>query len=172
MKQQRPVILLRVNDPKNLYLIIINLRDSAWLAHYCCWVWRLPSRHGPGVPGTCGEVWGVNLQDIHGIDDPRFHFVLADAAHVADRWKAIDFLRIDTDPHTEEQTRRWFELYAHRCRAIALHDTHHPSFGVGVAVRRFVEEGEWRVFEYWGNPSGPTVLTRVGEPCPEVAEGR
>jgi glycosyltransferase involved in cell wall biosynthesis len=118
-----------------------------------------------GVAETGGQVWGIDLQNIHGIDDPRLHFIQADAASVADRWPAIDLLHIDTDPHTEEQTRRWFDLYAHRCRAIALHDTHHPAFGVGTAVREFVETGEWNVFEYWGNPSGWTVLTRPGEPC-------
>jgi hypothetical protein len=122
-----------------------------------------------GVTETGGKVWGVDLQNIHGIDDPRFHFLQADAATVADRWPAIDLLHIDTDPHTEEQTRRWFELYAHRCRAIALHDTHHPRFRVGAAVRAFAEQGGWTVFEYWGNPSGWTVLTRPGEPCPDDA---
>jgi tetratricopeptide (TPR) repeat protein len=119
-----------------------------------------------GVTETGGQLWGVDLQIIHGIDDPRFHFIQADAATVADRWPSIDLLHIDTDPHTEEQTRRWFQLYAHRCRAIALHDTHHPNFGVGAALRAFVELGRWTAFEYWGNPSGWTVLTRPGEPCP------
>jgi hypothetical protein len=120
-----------------------------------------------GVHETGGELWGVDLQDIHGIDDPRFHFLLADAANVANRWDAIDLLHIDTDPHHEEQTRRWFALYAHKCRAIALHDTHHPAFGVGAAVRAFVAEGGWTVHEYWGNPSGWTVLARPGLTCPE-----
>jgi len=122
-----------------------------------------------GVAETGGQVWGVDLNDIHGIDDTRFHFLLADAADVADRWESIDLLHIDTDPHTEEQTRKWFALYAHRCRAIALHDTHHPNFSVGAAVRTFIEQGGWTVFEYWGNPSGWTVLARPGEPCPEEA---
>src|SRR5262249_53457395 len=35
-------------------------------------------------------------QDIQGIDDPRFHFLHADAATVAGRWAAIDLLHIDT----------------------------------------------------------------------------
>jgi hypothetical protein len=52
-----------------------------------------------GVAETGGELWGVNPQNIHGIDDPRFHFIHADAAGVADRWPAIDLLHIDTDPH-------------------------------------------------------------------------
>jgi tetratricopeptide (TPR) repeat protein len=116
-----------------------------------------------GAAETGGAVWGVDLQNIHGITEPHFQFVLADAADVANRWEAIDFLHIDTDPHTAEQTRQWFHLYAHRCRAIGLHDTHHPSFGVGAAVRAFVEREAWEVFEYWGNPSGWTVLTRPGE---------
>jgi GT2 family glycosyltransferase len=120
-----------------------------------------------GVRETGGKVWGVDLASIHGIDDPHFHFLHADAADVAGRWDQIDLLHIDTDPHTEEQTRRWFELYAKKCRAIALHDTHHPAFGVRAAVRAFVAEGGWGVHEYWGNPSGWTVLTRPGEPSPE-----
>jgi predicted O-methyltransferase YrrM len=119
------------------------------------------------ITETNGELWGVDLNDQHGINDPRFHFILGDAADVASRWDAIDLLHIDTDPHTEEQTRQWFELFGNRCRAIALHDAHHPSFGVGAAVRAFVEPGESTVYEYWGNPSGWTVLTRPGEPCPE-----
>src|SRR5258708_2494697 len=107
--------------------------------------------------------------DRHGIDDARFSFIQADAAEVADTWEAIDFLHIDTDPHTREQTRRWFDLYAAKCRAIALHDTHHPAFGVGAAVCEFLSTGEWAVFEYWGNHSGWTVLTRPGEPFPGEA---
>jgi hypothetical protein len=120
-----------------------------------------------GVTETGGELWGVDLNEQHGINDPRFHFILGDAAKVAGRWEVIDLLHIDTDPHTEEQTRQWFELYAHRCRAIALHDTHHPGFGVGTAVRAFLEQGGWSVFEYWGNPWGWTVLARPGEPSPD-----
>jgi glycosyltransferase involved in cell wall biosynthesis len=30
-----------------------------------------------GAAETGGAVWGVDLHDVHGIDDPRFHFVLA-----------------------------------------------------------------------------------------------
>jgi Glycosyltransferase like family 2 len=120
-----------------------------------------------GVRESGGKVWGVDLANIHGIDDPDFHFLHADAADVADRWDQIDLLHIDTDPHTEEQTRRWFELYAKKCRAISLHDAHHPAFGVGAAVRAFVADGGWVVHEYWGNPSGWTVLTRPGEASPE-----
>jgi GT2 family glycosyltransferase/tetratricopeptide (TPR) repeat protein len=122
-----------------------------------------------GAAETGGEVWGVDLKKVHGIEDPHFHFVLADAADIADRWQAIDLLHIDTDPHTEQQTRLWLDLYAHRCRAIGLHDTHHPRFGVGAALRNFVGKGDWTVFEYWGNPSGWTLLTRPGERCPEDA---
>jgi hypothetical protein len=118
------------------------------------------------VHKTEGHVWAVDLVGRHGIVDPRFTFIEADAARVADRWEAIDLLHIDTDPHTEEQTRRWFELYASKCRAIALHDTHHPDFGAGAAVRAFVASGDWQVYEYWGNPSGWTVLTRPGKSCP------
>jgi len=119
-----------------------------------------------GARAVGGLVWGIDPVDGHGIVDPHFRFVGADAAEVADRWDAIDLLHIDTDPHTEEQTARWFALYAAKCRAIALHDTHHPDFGVGAAVRAFAARGGWRVHEYWGNPSGWTVLTRPGEPCP------
>lgn len=119
-----------------------------------------------GAHAVDGHVWGVDLNDHHGIADPRFTFLQGDAADVADRWEAIDLLHVDTDPHTEEQTRRWFELYATRSRAIALHDTHHPEFGVGAAVAVFVASGEWRVFEYWGNPSGWTVLVRRDEKLP------
>ncbi len=119
-----------------------------------------------GAHATGGRVWGVDPEDRHGIDDPRFTFVRADAAAVADRWEAIDLLHVDTDPHTEDQTRRWLELYAGKCRAVALHDAHHPGFGVGAAVKAFAASGGWRVYEYWGNPSGWTVLTRPGEPCP------
>jgi tetratricopeptide (TPR) repeat protein len=119
-----------------------------------------------GVTETEGGLWGVDLNDIHGIDDRRFHFIQADAATVAGRWDQIDLLHIDTDPHTREQTRRWFDLYASKCRAIALHDTHHPAFGVGAAVSEFLGRGGWNVYEYWGNPSGWTVLTRPGEPVP------
>ncbi len=123
-----------------------------------------------GAHATGGRVWGVDPEDRHGIDDPRFTFVRADAAAVADRWEAIDLLHVDTDPHTEEQTRRWLELYSGKCRAVALHDAHHPGFGVGAAVMAFAASGGWRVYEYWGNPSGWTVLTRPGEPSP-VREG-
>lgn len=119
-----------------------------------------------GAHATGGRVWGVDPEDRHGIDDPAFTFVRADAAAVADRWEVIDLLHVDTDPHTEEQTRRWLELYAGKCRAVALHDAHHPGFGVGAAVRAFAAAGGWRVYEYWGNPSGWAVLTRPGEPCP------
>jgi tetratricopeptide (TPR) repeat protein len=119
-----------------------------------------------GVQATEGHLWGVDLVEQHGIADPRFTFVQADAGEVVDRWSAIDFLHIDTDPHTEEQTLRWFDLYAAKSRAIALHDTHHPDFGVGRAVRAFLEGTDWQVYEYWGNPSGWTVLTRPGEPFP------
>jgi predicted O-methyltransferase YrrM len=119
-----------------------------------------------GAHAADGQVWGVDLADRHGIVDPRFTFIQSDAAEVAGRWETIDLLHIDTDPHSEEQTRRWFDLYAAKCRAIALHDTHHPAFGVGAAVRAFVASGAWRVSEYWGNASGWTVLTRPGEPWP------
>ena len=123
-----------------------------------------------GARETGGHVWGVDLADHHGIVDPNFTFIHADAADVADRWERIDLLHIDTDPHTEEQTRHWFDLYAGKCRAIALHDTHHPRFGVGLAVKAFIATGEWRVHEYWGNPSGWTVLVRPGEPAPSGKE--
>ncbi|MDR3623060.1 MAG: glycosyltransferase [Paludisphaera borealis] len=114
-----------------------------------------------GVHETDGELWGVDLDDAHGIVDPRFRFIHGDAADCADRWESIDLLHVDTDPHTEEQTLRWFDLYASRCRVIALHDAHHPGFGVGRAVRAFVARGGWDVHEHWGNPSGWTVLTRT-----------
>jgi GT2 family glycosyltransferase len=116
-----------------------------------------------GVHETDGELWGVDLNNDHGVVDPRFHFIHGDAADCADRWEAIDLLHVDTDPHTEEQTLRWFDLYADRCRAIALHDAHHPAFGVGRSVRAFLgaHPGRWRVDEYWGNLSGWTVLTRT-----------
>jgi tetratricopeptide (TPR) repeat protein len=113
-----------------------------------------------GAHETGGEVWGVDPVDGHGIKDERFHFVQEDAAAVSDRWPQIDLLHVDTDPHTTAQTLRWFELYAAKCRAIALHDTHHPDFGVGAAVRAFVRTGGWDVHEYHGNPSGWTVLVR------------
>lgn len=125
-----------------------------------------------GAHAVDGQVWGVDLWDGHRIDDPRFHFLLADAAHVAGRWEAIDLLHIDTDPHTEAQTLLWFALYASKCRAIALHDTHHPKFGVGAAVRAFTAAGGWQVYEYWGNPSGWTVLTRPGLPSPVTPSPR
>ena len=115
-----------------------------------------------GARAVGGLVWGVDPEDEHEIDDPRFTFLRADASEVADRWEAIDLLHVDTDPHTEEQTARWFDLYAAKCRAIALHDTHHPDFGVGAATRAFAEASGWDVHEYWGNPSGWTVLTRPG----------
>ena len=115
-----------------------------------------------GAHAVGGRVWGVDLEDRHGIVDPRFTFLRADAGAVADRWEVIDLLHVDTDPHTEEQTLRWFALYAAKCRAIALHDTHHPDFGVGAATRAFAAASGWDVHEYWGNPSGWTVLTRPG----------
>jgi hypothetical protein len=124
-----------------------------------------------GVRETGGQLWGVDIANIHGIDDPSFHFLHADASEFGDRWERIDLLHIDTDPHTEAQTERWFALYASKCRAIALHDTHHPAFGVGKAVRALVAERGWTVHEYWGNPSGWTVLTRPGEPSPEDGAG-
>jgi hypothetical protein len=108
----------------------------------------------------------VDLLEQHGITNPHFTFIHADAAEVADRWEAIDLLHIDTDTHTEAQTLRWFELYAARCRAIALHDTHHPDLGVGRAVQVFLGGTDWQVYEYWGNPSGWTLLARPGEASP------
>ncbi|WP_165230174.1 class I SAM-dependent methyltransferase, partial [Aquisphaera insulae] len=118
-----------------------------------------------GVAATGGTVWGVDLEDAHGIDDPRFVFIHGDAGDpaVVARWESIDLLHIDTDPHTEAQTLRWLDLYADRCRAIAFHDAHHPGFAVGKAVRSFAARGGWDVFEYWGNPSGWTVMVRRGE---------
>lgn len=123
-----------------------------------------------GVHATGGHLWGVDLVARHGINDPAFTFVEADAAEVAGLCEAIDLLHIDTDPHTEEQTSRWFGLYGSKCRAIALHDTHHPRFGVGAAVRAFAGRGDHDVYEYWGNPSGWTVLVRRGESIPPVTE--
>ena len=128
------------------------------------------ARCSPALRAVNGRVWGVDPAELHNIDDPRFTFVRADAADVADRWERIDLLHVNTDPHTEEQTRRWFDLYAAKCRAIALHDTHHPDFGVGDAVRAFVAAGGWQAFEYRGNASGWTVLTRPGEPSPAPTE--
>ncbi|WP_076345993.1 hypothetical protein [Paludisphaera borealis] len=87
---------------------------------------------------TDGRVWGVDL----------------DNADYADRRESIDLLHVDTDPHTEEQTLRWFDLYASRCGVIALHDAHHPAFGVGRAVRAFVARGGWAVHEYWAGQRG------------------
>ena len=116
-----------------------------------------------GVHETDGRLWGIDLHDGHGIDDPRFQFILGDASDHAGRWETIDLLHVDTDPHTEAQTLRWLELYSPRCRVIALHDAHHPNFGVGAAVRAFVARGGWTVHEYWGNLSGWAVLTRADE---------
>src|SRR5262249_51336022 len=45
-----------------------------------------------GAHTVDGHVWGVDLDDRHGIVDPRFIFLHADAANVADRWAAIDLL--------------------------------------------------------------------------------
>jgi hypothetical protein len=45
-----------------------------------------------------GELRRVDLQTIHGIDDPGFHFIDADAASVADRSPAIDLLHMPPPP--------------------------------------------------------------------------
>jgi GT2 family glycosyltransferase len=126
-----------------------------------------------GVRRTGGRVWGVDPVEGHGIDDPAFTFVAADAAACADLWPAIDLLHVDTDPHTEAQTRLWLDLYADRCRVMAFHDAHHPGFGVGRAVKAFMESQpeSWDAYEYWGNPSGWTVLARRGEPAPPPGPG-
>jgi hypothetical protein len=96
------------------------------------------------------------------------HFVNADAARIADRWPAIDLLNIGSDPHTEQQMRQWFDLHAYRCHGIALYDMHHPNSGVRAALRQFVARGSWTVFEYWGNHSAWTVLTRPGKADPAL----
>ncbi|WZP01243.1 glycosyltransferase (plasmid) [Isosphaeraceae bacterium EP7] len=116
-----------------------------------------------GVHATGGRLWGVDPEDNYGIADPSFTYLRADAAG---EWASIDLLHVDTDPHTEARTRRWFDLYASKCRAIALHDAHHPDSGVGAAVRAFLASGpdSWAVFEYRGNPSGWTILVRTGDP--------
>ncbi len=60
----------------------------------------------------------------------------------------------------------WLREYANRCRAIAVHHTHHPGFRLGPVIAELAATGQWRVFEYRGNLAGWTVLARPGEPCP------
>jgi hypothetical protein len=81
------------------------------------------------------------------------------------RLAVFHLLHIGTDPHTKEQTRGWFALLVIKCRTIALHDTHHPAYDVGAAVPACVAEAGWTVHEYWGDPSGWTVLIGPGGAC-------
>jgi len=116
----------------------------------------------PGVREADGHLWGVDDVDEHGIVDPRFTFVRGDAAGCVDRWPEIDLLHIAADPSPEVRTGRWLDLYAAKCRAIALHDAHRPASGTRRAVRAFVEAAprEWDVVEFWGDPSGWMILLR------------
>jgi glycosyltransferase involved in cell wall biosynthesis len=120
-----------------------------------------------GASDVDGHVWGVDPLRRHDVVDPRFTFLQADPTAVTDRWNAIDLLHIDIDPHGHNEAGRWLQLYADRCRAIAIHDTHHPVFRLGALIRDFAAAtGQWQVFEYWGNAPGWTVLARNGEPSP------
>jgi hypothetical protein len=111
-------------------------------------------------------VWGVDSLVRHDVSDDRFKFIQADQMDVASQWERIDLLHVDIDPHCEGDARKWLGAYAGRCRAIAVHDTHHPGFRLGPVIAELAKAGGWRVFEYRGNLAGWTVLARPGEPCP------
>lgn len=119
-----------------------------------------------GTAETDGRVWGVDPLDRHGVDDPRFTYLKADPLEVAGQWEAIDLLHVDSEPHCEGAVRKWLTAYAGRCRAIAIHDTHHPSFRLGPVMLDLAATGRWQVFEYRGNTPGWTVFARHGEPGP------
>jgi GT2 family glycosyltransferase len=119
-----------------------------------------------GAHEVGGHVWGVDLLKRHDVTDTRFTFLQADAAQVADRWTAIDFLHVDIDPHQHDLARQWLHCYAGRCRVVAVHDTHHPVFRLAPVVRDLAATGAWEVFEYRGNVPGWPVLARIGEPHP------
>jgi GT2 family glycosyltransferase len=114
-----------------------------------------------------GHVWGVDALERHDVDDPRFTFIPSDPLEVGGRWDRIDLLHVDIDAHREDEARRWLEAYHARCRAIAIHDSHHPRFKLGPIIAGLAAAGDRRVFEYRGNAAGWTVLVRPGEPCPE-----
>jgi glycosyltransferase involved in cell wall biosynthesis len=123
-----------------------------------------------GAREVDGHVWGVDALERHGVDDPRFTFIPSDPLEVAGRWNQIDLLHVDIDAHREDEARRWLEAYQARCRAIAIHDSHHPRFRLGPIIAGLAAAGDWRVFEYRGNAAGWTVLARPGEPCPEEGD--
>jgi hypothetical protein len=126
-----------------------------------------------GAHAVDGHVWGVDPLERHDVQDPRFTFIQADPMEVAGRWERIDLLHVDVDPHCEDDARRWLGEYAGQCRAIAVHDTHHPRFRLGPLIGEVAASGAWQVFEYRGNAAGWTVLARPGEPCPaEDVEAR
>jgi hypothetical protein len=147
---------------------------AAWVAAlYATTVVELGVRFGQstralleGARAVDGHVWGVDPLERHDVADPRFAFLPADPMAVASRWQYIDLLHVDIDPHCEDDARRWLGEYAGRCRAIAVHDTHHPRFRLGPVIAELAASGDWRVFEYRGNPASWTVLVWPGEPCP------
>jgi hypothetical protein len=119
-----------------------------------------------GVRAVDEQVWGVDPLERHDVQDPRFTHIPQDPMAVVERWERIDLLHVDIDPHREDDARRWLESYAPRCRAIAVHDRHHPRFHLSPVIAELANRGRWQVFEYRGDPSGWTVLIRPGEPCP------
>ena len=62
--------------------------------------------------------------------------------------------------------RRWLAEYAGRCRAIAVHHTHHPGFRLGPVIAELAATDPRQVFEYRGNLAGWIVLVPPGETCP------
>ena len=119
-----------------------------------------------GVRAVNGHVWGVNPLERHDVRDPLFTYVQSDPMAVVDRWERIDLLHVEIDPHCEDDARRWLGAYAGRCRAIVVHDTHHPRSRLAAVVGELAAAGRWRAFEYRDGSTGWTVLVRPGEPCP------
>jgi len=113
-----------------------------------------------------GHVWGVDPLERHDVVDPRFTYLPSDPLAEVGRWERIDLLHLDVDPHCEADARRWLDAYAERCRAIAIHDSHHPRHGLSALVAGMAASGVWQVFEYRGDAAGWTVLARLGEPSP------
>jgi O-methyltransferase len=124
-----------------------------------------------GARQTEGHVWGIDRLLRHDVEDPRFTHLAEDPALLASRWDAIDLLHVEVDANTGELPRHWLDLYASRCRAIALAGTHHPSFGTSAAARHLATSGDWQVFEYRAGFCGWTVLVRHGPNAAPPSQG-
>jgi hypothetical protein len=120
-----------------------------------------------GARAVDRRVWEVDPLERHDVQDDRFTFIQVDPIQAAPQWDRIDLLHIDIDLHCEGDARRWLAEYASRCRAIAVHHSHHPGYRLRPVIAELAATGGWDVYEYRGNLGGWTVLTRRGESCPD-----